>query len=99
VGGSRNTPWPWHPGRKEKKMKRNKLWKKDVEMAQNENIPIYEARALEDGVHLIFWCPWCCKDHLHGKANMEPFRPSHRIAHCSYRYEAHKKGYYIFYSS
>ena len=47
--------------------------------------PIIDAYRSEDGVHLVFYCQACWRNHYHGSGGPEKpfgFGNGHRVAHC-----------------
>lgn len=45
-----------------------------------QGFPTFVCRV--DGIHLLFYCPFCKEEHVHGLAGVAPNEFSHRSSHC-----------------
>lgn len=64
------------------------------ELKALEGLPLF--KCIRNGIHLVFYCPYCYREHSHGAGNDVPYTPSHRTAHCLGDSPLRENGYYIF---
>ena len=74
-----------------------KKFKRQMQDAKNQKIPVF--LCVKNDNQLIFFCPYCLKEHRHGAegGRLKQYKLTLRSAHCFDDTPLKKTGYYIYY--